>query len=160
VLLGAGGSPAYVRTVVRDNIKLGAQAAKRDWGDIDVAAYILMSPPGAKDEKILKSFLAFELAYSNPEYVKAANVDESQAGRIREALESKGLDEAVRFVSDDVVDALSACGEPEKLREKIQEHIESGVKHPVICPTTMKSESVKRMIDVTSGFLSEMTAHG
>jgi len=158
VLLGAGGSPAYVRTVVRDNIKLGAQAANRDLSDADVAAYILMSLGGAQDEKILKSFLAFELAYSNPEYVKAANVDDSQARRIREALEGKGLKAAIKLVSDDALDTLSAFGKPDKLREKIQEHVESGVKHPVICPTTMRAENVKKMIDVTSGFMSEITA--
>jgi len=158
LLLGAGIPPAYVRSIVRDNIKLGAQAVNRNPNQLDLAEYVLMSLGGAQDEKIIKSFLAFELAYSNPEYVKAANVDESQANRIRETLESRGVDDAIKLVDNDALNTLSAFGKAEKIREKIQERVESGTKHPVICPTTTKAESVKKMIDVTSKFWKEISA--
>jgi len=157
LLLGAGCPPAYIRTIVRDNIRLGAEAANRDWRKMDVAEYILTSLGGREDERIIKSFLTFELAYSNPEYLKAANVDSSEASKIRTTLEGKGLRAALKLVTHDALDTLSAFGKPEKLREKIQEHVESGIKHPVICPVTVRADGVRKIIKTTSGFLNEMT---
>ena len=157
LLLGAGCPPAYVRTIVRDNIKLGAEAANRDSAKIDVAEYILTSLGGRQDERIIKSFLTFEVAYSNPEYLKAARIDDVEAEKVRTTLESRGLHAALELVSHDTLDTLSAFGRPQKLREKLQEHIESGVKHPVICPVTVRPDGVKKIIKATSEFLHEMT---
>jgi len=133
VLLTAGCSPQYVKYAV-ENIKIGAKKADRDPNEIDVATYVLysVSKTGRVNNKAMKGFLAYALSYSDPKYLKMSGFDETDVKLIRETLETKGMAEASKLLTDAMVNTYTATGTRERCREKLEEYKVAGITLPII----------------------------
>ena len=133
VLLTAGCSPQYVKYAV-EKVKIGAKKAGRDPARIDIATYVLcsMSKTGRVNNKAMKGFLAFSLSYSDPKVLKMSGFDESDVKPIKETLETKGMAEAAKLVTDAMVRTYTATGTPERCREKLEEYKDAGIALPII----------------------------
>lgn len=133
VLLTAGCSPQYVKYAV-ENVKIGAQRANRDPAKVDVAAYVLLSvsKTGRVNNKAMKGFLAYALSYSDPKHLRMSGFDETDVKPIKETLETKGMAEASKLVTDAMVNTYTATGTRERCREKLEEYKDAGVTLPVI----------------------------
>ena len=133
VLLTAGCSPQYVKYAV-ENIRIGAKKADRDPNKIDVATYVLYSTSktGRVNNKAMKGFLAYALSYSDPKYLKMSGFDEPDVKPIKENLETKGMAEASKLVTDAMVSTYTAAGTPERCREKLEEYKDAGITLPII----------------------------
>ena len=151
VLLTAGCAAPYVRNMVVENVAKGAEESGRSAKDIDITAYLLASvEPTAAEKHILKSFIAFELSYASPEYLKASEADEALAESVRSTLQSDGLAAAAAKVDDETLRHFTAYGKPREIGERIREYIEAGLKTPSILPIAKQPQRVKRVIDVVA----------
>jgi len=132
VLLTAGCSTNYVRWAI-ERLRSGAEKAGRRLEAIDVACYILYSPNETGiAHKVIKGFVAFSVAHSDPEILKRDGFTHEEIFKVRDALDKYGLEEASRRVSSDMVETYSIVGGPRKLRERIIEYVDAGVKLPII----------------------------
>ncbi len=136
ILLSLGSAPRYVKHFVVKNLKIGAEKAGRNIDEIDIATYILCSVSKDKNEehKAAKGFITYALAYTPKEILNVCGYDEEEIKPVRETLETKGLKEAMKHVTDDMFKTFAAIGTPEECKDKIEEFIEKGTKHPIILP--------------------------
>jgi len=136
VLLSLGSAPQYIKHFVIKNLKIGAKKARRDIEEIDIATYILCSVSKDRKEEhgAAKGFVTYALAYTPKEILNVCGYSEEEIEPIREILETKGLKEAMKHVTEDMFKTFAAIGTPEECREKIEEFIEMGTKHPIILP--------------------------
>jgi 5,10-methylenetetrahydromethanopterin reductase len=136
VLLSLGSAPQYVKHFVIKNLKIGAEKAGRSLDEIDIATYILCSVSKDRNDehKAAKGFVTYAIAYTPVEILEVCGYSEDDVKPIREALETKGLKEAMKHVTEDMFKTFAIIGSPEECREKIIEYIEMGTKHPIILP--------------------------
>jgi len=135
VLFSVGSPIPYVKYAI-ENLKIGARRANRTPSEIDVGCYIACAPskenrpPG----KIVRGFVAYMASYASEEVLRMSNVDSSEASRIRGVLETKGMAEASRYVSDEIVGKFCAFGNPKGIIERVEEYVSSGVDLPILFP--------------------------
>jgi len=138
VLLTAGCSPKYV-TTAKKNIRIGAEKTGRDPSSIDVACYIICSVSDSSDKAFEAARSLVGLTISPPEYGKLVleetGLDPSLLDRIGQVpTDDEGIRRLSKVVTDEMVDALSASGTPERFRKKLDEYMSSGVDLPIITP--------------------------
>ncbi len=136
VLLTTGSSVEYVKWAVK-NIRIGADKTGRDPSNIDVLASVLFSV--SEDHEQAEKFVRKRLAYllSLPEFdpiLAATQIDMKNVASIRNA--RKRSDEAtmIKYLTDDLLHAFSACGTLEQCERKLSEYRSAGVKIPLIKP--------------------------
>jgi 5,10-methylenetetrahydromethanopterin reductase len=134
VLLTAGCSPQFVRSAT-DHIRLGASKAGRDYNEIDIAGFILTSLSNGHGSRIgLRGFLSYALAYASKEYLMMSGVNEEEIALIKNAFFVKGMEEAARLVTDDILSIFAAVGDMYTCMSKVEEYVKAGLKLPVILP--------------------------
>lgn len=135
VLFSVGLPPPYVKYAI-ENLTIGAKRANRSVSEVDVGCYIACAPLKKNNPagKVIRGFVAFMVSYASEEVLKMSNLESSDALRIREVLEKKGMAEASKHVSDEMIEATGAFGTPEKIIERIEEYASYGAKLPILIP--------------------------
>lgn len=134
VLLTAGCSPLYVKFAT-EHIRAGAEKAGRDYGEVDIAAFILTSQSdGPKHNLGLKGFLAFALAHASREYLRNSGVSEEEVEPIRRAFLQGGMEAGAKLLTEDILNTFSACGDARGCISRIGEYVDAGVKLPIVLP--------------------------
>lgn len=127
-------SPLFIREAA-DRIAAGAERAGRSLDQVDRAAMVIASvhedPSIAR--QIPRGLLATLLAVPEGEHILSHNgLDGSQAGRIRHALTTQGMRQAISHVSDEMVDRLTVSGTREQVTAQVAELLDAGLDHPVL----------------------------
>ncbi len=143
VLFTAGFSVFNVKQAM-PLVKRGAGNSGRSLGDLKVGTYLASSLGEASKE--VKGFLAFDVAYSRPENVIAVGIAEKKVTEIHDAVMKKGLLEASRLVSDDIVDQFAACGTKGEIQSKVEEFRKEGVTEPILLPMGTDAAALIRSV--------------
>jgi len=152
-LISVGFSPEHTKKAI-ENIKIGAEKAKRKFEDLDIAAYILFSP--SKDGTIseaTKGFISLCVTqFFDMETLRLSGFKEDEVEKIKESYTKGGYKEAVKYITDDMVNALGVAGTPEKCHEGLERYEKVGVKIPIILPLGV--DDVKFAINTASEYAS------
>ena len=144
VLLTVGCSPKYVQEA-RRQLKIGAENAHRSLDHFEVAAYVFSSL--SDSSKVVRELLALEIADSSNEFLVANGVEPSSVEPMRKTFRERGIRAASELVTKELLDTLSACGPPDKIRTILQRYEDAGATLPVIMPVDTE---VPRLIDTLS----------
>jgi 5,10-methylenetetrahydromethanopterin reductase len=132
VLLTAACSPEYVKYAV-ENVKIGAERADRDPETIDVASHILYSV--SEDLQVARNATKKDLVSClYPIMLELSGFDKAHTEPLLSALKRGSFQEASKHVSDDMVDAFTASGSPERCQKKLKEYEAAGVTLPIVNP--------------------------
>jgi 5,10-methylenetetrahydromethanopterin reductase len=134
-----------------EQIKIGAKRSQRNLEEIDVTNVLALSMSKNVDEaiKLVKPFVTFEVADATPIMLEKVGLTEEDAIPIRKAM-SKGIFNAAKYVTDEMVELFSVTGTPDMCTEKIHQFMKTGINHLVF----MNPFGPK--MDETFNFLSQI----
>jgi 5,10-methylenetetrahydromethanopterin reductase len=149
VLLNSFMSSGYTKFVIAE-VHDAARDCGRDPNDVEYAQFI----PVAMSEDIhsaraaARRVLAMYLG-GQSHVAQAAGIDPGLAKRLQTTLggwppPASGVEQAMRLVSDDLVDELTACGDADYCRERVRERRNAGVSHPIVFPLMSNTAEVCR----------------
>jgi 5,10-methylenetetrahydromethanopterin reductase len=129
VQLGAIVSPGYVRWSW-EQIARGAQAAGRDPSQIDLASNVLVSvdpdPRAARDA--VRTVLAYYIHRVEPVVLSTSGADPEEIERVRRTVLEESLEAGAGLVTDGLVDAFAAAGDPDHVAARLLEYAQAGLR--------------------------------
>ena len=148
VLLNYMVAPAYNAQAMAA-LATGAERAGRTVDDLDRPQLVVCSVDRDRGLALDRSReLLTQYLGQQPHIMKASGVDPALIEEIGKVLtwpaERDEIRRAMRLVSDDVVQQITASGSPEECRAKVAEYVEAGATCPVLYPL---GEDVRLMID-------------
>jgi 5,10-methylenetetrahydromethanopterin reductase len=129
VQLGAIVSPGYVRWAW-EQIARGAQAAGRDPSEIDLASNVLVSvdPDPRVARNAVREVLAYYIHRVEPIVLSTSGADPLEIDCVRHAVLEDGLAAGVGLVTDGLIDAFAAAGDPDHVATRLQEYARAGLR--------------------------------
>ncbi|HLZ28326.1 MAG TPA: LLM class flavin-dependent oxidoreductase [Chloroflexota bacterium] len=129
VQLGAIASPGYVRWS-RDQIARGARAAGRDPAEVDLVSNVLVSvdPDRRAARDAVRSVLAYYIHRVEPVVLSTAGADQREVQRVRLTVIQDGLEAGAELVTDGLIDAFAAAGDPDDVTTRLQEYARAGLR--------------------------------
>ena len=147
VLLNALLSTAYTRGA-REWIAAAAQRAGRRPSAVDCPqlVFVAMSKNPSEAQNAARRMVTMYLA-QKPHFGKANALDPDFLRRLNEAIGSwpprpGGVESAMSFVDDSIVDQLAVAGAPDHCRQRIQDWVEAGAAYPIVVPITDNCEEI------------------
>ncbi|MEM2897458.1 MAG: 5,10-methylenetetrahydromethanopterin reductase [Candidatus Bathyarchaeia archaeon] len=121
-------SPLEYMEFAKEKIEEGAKKAGKDFSKIDIANWLPFAVSKSSEEakELVKIDICFMVADSPSIVHEKIGLSIDEVNSIREAL-SKGLDEAAKLVTGEMIDAFSIAGTPSECVEKIHKFIDAGV---------------------------------
>ena len=115
---------------------------------IDVACYVLanVSDDVAKAERETKSyyFLVYQVAeVFRAEVFEPYDLDEKDLVGVKEAWRKKDLAAAAKAMPDEVLEALTLTGSPDRCGERLKDYRKAGVNLPIIMPIGDVNAAIK-----------------
>jgi 5,10-methylenetetrahydromethanopterin reductase len=141
VLINGLLSTDYTRWAV-DRIKSGVAKAGRDFDAIDRPQFVNVAMADDPDEaRHVAKYLVTKYLGQQPHIGKASGLDEDFLRRLNEIMggwpaRPGGVEDAMAFVSDEIVDRHAVSGDPLHCRGRIGEWVEAGATYPIIVPMT------------------------
>lgn len=132
-------SPALMTPeVTADKVGI-VRRGERTGKAIDVASYVLtnISEDVAKAEMETKSyyFLVYQVAeVFRPEVFEPYDLDEKDLVGVKEAWRKKDLAAAAKAMPDEVLEALTLTGKPDRCVERLKDYRKAGVNLPILMP--------------------------
>lgn len=130
--------PEYNDNAIKQ-IEIGAEKAGRTLEDIDRPQLVVCSVDEDHDKaldgarKLLTQYLA-----QQPHIAKASGVSPDIVKKIQAILgwpaTPEQIEEAKKFVSDDLIEHITASGTPDEARAKVDEYRKSGATCPILYP--------------------------
>jgi 5,10-methylenetetrahydromethanopterin reductase len=122
---------------VVDNVKIGAEKAGRDWKELDIGAWcvITCAPDSAEAKRAARSIVAFYISSMPDEQLKLHGLDPGEMKAIVEVLGKGELDKAYEMTTPEVAEKLSIAGTPEECVAQIKEIESAGVNHMILTVT-------------------------
>jgi 5,10-methylenetetrahydromethanopterin reductase len=122
---------------VVDNVKIGAEKAGRDWKELDIGAWcvITCAPDSAEAKRAARSIVAFYISSMPDEQLKLHGLDPAEMKAIVEVLGKGELDKAYEMTTPEVAEKLSIAGTPEECVAQIKELEAAGVNHMILTVT-------------------------
>jgi 5,10-methylenetetrahydromethanopterin reductase len=147
-------SPAYNSDAL-DALAKGAAKAGRPVADIDRPQLVVCSVDHDRAKALdAARLLVTQYLGQQPHIMKASGVPQALLDDIAKVLTWPAThDEVVaasRLVPDDIVQMITASGEPDEVREKVSEYVATGCTCPILYPL---GEDVRLMIDTFAGGL-------
>jgi 5,10-methylenetetrahydromethanopterin reductase len=124
-----------------ENVKIGAEAAGRDWRDLDIGAWVAFAvgPDSEEAKRAARIMVAFYISSMPREQIERHGLDPDSLQPIVEALGRGDIETALDLTSPDVAERLSIAGTPAECVEKIKADIEpTGVNHMILAITDPK----------------------
>jgi 5,10-methylenetetrahydromethanopterin reductase len=152
VLLNYLVSPAYNRTAMAA-LEAGARRAGRRVEDIDRPQLVVCSLDRNRELALDRAReLVTQYLGQQPHIMKASGVDQSLLDEIGRVLTwpagPEEIRRAMRLVPDEVVQMITASGDPDECRAKVREYVAAGCTCPVLYPL---GDDVTAMIDAFAG---------
>lgn len=126
-------SPEFVRYAVREMQK-GASGKRRMKSRFPVLAYLILSTDkdSEKARAITKEAIARWIPVSAYQSVtRLAGVEDEDIEIIKKNVVQKGVKEAAKHVSDELVDRLVIAGSPDECTEKLKKYLDAGLTVPI-----------------------------
>ena len=142
--------PSY-NDMAMEQLAKGAEKSGRSLDDIDRPQLVVCSVHEDRDQAIrgTKMLLTQYLA-QQPHIAKASGVEQETVQKIQETLgwpaTKEQIEEAMQYVSDELVLRISATGTPDEARAQVREYVERGATCPILYPLG----DPRLMIDVFS----------
>jgi len=132
-------SEKYLRESFLPSLERGAKKAGRKREDIDVLVGFptVVSDDPESRQWIKPQVVMFATAYgSSPSYQEIVRQSgfEKNLGGILEAIARGSMEEAVRHVSDQMVDTFTLCGTPKEVAARMESYRSAGVDVPMMNP--------------------------
>jgi 5,10-methylenetetrahydromethanopterin reductase len=120
-----------------ENLKIGADRAGKDWQELDIGAWcvITCAPDSDEAKRTARSIVAFYLSSMHDEQLERHGVDPAETKRIVEVLGTGDLETAYDLTTPEIVEKLSIAGTPEECVARIKEIESTGVNHFICCIT-------------------------
>ncbi len=152
VLLNYMVSPDYTRRAL-DRIAAGARQAGRSVDEIARPQLVVCSLGKDRDLALDRSReLLTQYLGQQPHIMKASGVDPGLIEEIGKVLTwpagPEEIKKAMRLVPDDAVQMITASGEPDECRAKVEEYVAAGATYPILYPL---GDDVRLMIDTFAG---------
>jgi 5,10-methylenetetrahydromethanopterin reductase len=129
VQLGAIVSPGYVRWSW-SQISDGATRAGRNPADLDLASNVLVSVD--RDAHLARAAVRHVLAYYihrvESVVLSTSAADPEEIERVRRSVLDSGVEAGARVVSDGLIDAFAAAGEPDHVAARLHEYVRAGLR--------------------------------
>jgi 5,10-methylenetetrahydromethanopterin reductase len=129
VELGAIVSPGYVRWSWQQ-IAAGALEAGRDPASLDLASNVLVSVDrdrqAARDA--VREVLAYYAGRVEPVVLSTSGADPEEIERLRLATHEGGVAAGVPLVTDGLIDAFAAAGEPDEVAARLRQYADAGLR--------------------------------
>jgi 5,10-methylenetetrahydromethanopterin reductase len=122
-----------------EHLRIGAQRAGRDFEEIDRPQLVVCSVHQDKAIALdgARALLTQYLA-QQPHIAKASGVSDDVVKQIQNILgwpaTKEQIQEAMKFVPDDLVQRITASGTPEEVKAKVREYTEHGSTCPILYP--------------------------
>jgi 5,10-methylenetetrahydromethanopterin reductase len=131
------------------HLETGAKKAGRKLEDIDRPQLVVCSvdPDHKRAVQAAKELLTQYLA-QQPHIAKASGTPEETVRKIQSILgwpaTKEQIHEAMQFVSDELIERITASGTPAEVRQRVEEYSRNGCTCPILYPL---GDDVKLMID-------------
>ncbi len=122
-----------------EHLRIGAQRAGREFDEIDRPQLVVCSVHQDKSTALdgARALLTQYLA-QQPHIAKASGVSDDVVKQIQNILgwpaTKEQIQEAMKFVPDDLVQRITASGTPEEVKAKVREYVEHGCTCPILYP--------------------------
>src|SRR5438270_8829924 len=141
-------SPAYNEPALQHS-DAGARKAGRDLSEVDRPQLVVVSMDTDRARALDNAReLVTQYLGQQPHIMKASGVSEDVLNEIHSVLTWPATEEQIRaamkMVPDDVVQLITASGEPDEVRAKVQEYVDTGCTCPVLYPL---GDDVRMMIE-------------
>jgi 5,10-methylenetetrahydromethanopterin reductase len=129
VELGAIVSPGYVAWAW-EQISAGAAAAGRDPATLDLASNVLVSVDAdrraARDA--VREVLAYYAGRVEPVVLSTSGADPDEIERLRTATIEGGVAAGIGYVTDGLIDAFAAAGDPDEVADRLRAYAQAGLR--------------------------------
>ncbi len=104
-------------------IREGAKKSKRNFKDLDIAAYMATSVDNniEKARSVVKTVVAFITASSPESSLEHHDISPADVAKVRKYLGNGEIQKATAAVTPDMIDAFSVCGPIAKLKARLDE---------------------------------------
>ncbi len=137
VLLNAYVPPAYVRYAVQE-IRQGAQEAGRDPHAIDIACMLVIrltdDPNSLRPTLKQRIVRLLEEPYVGEILLEKGGFDPAILQPLRTSAATDGGKEAIKLISDEMVDAFYVIGPADRCKERLAAYRQAGVDLPLLLP--------------------------
>ena len=119
---------------VVENVKKGADKAGRDFGDLDIGAWVVtvVAEDSAAAKQAARILVAFYISSMPPEQLARHGIEASELAPVVEALGAGDVQKAVGLFEPHYAEKLSLAGTPEEVVAKIKTDLEpAGVNHMI-----------------------------
>ncbi len=151
-ILTAGSSPHYTRNAVK-YIKEGAQRSKRDTTDFEIVSLLVTSVSKRAEEAISAVKAVVTSLFSRPGraemMIPLKELDLESVDKIRNAVMKNRISEAFRYITDEMVDAVTLSGTYDHCIQRLREYVSSGVTIPVLMP--VHPHQIQDVLDLIRG---------
>ena len=149
-----GESPQSLSRIVSE-IKNSSEKRGRSLKDITISAYLLSlvssTTKDALDAARKDPFVAYMLSVQDDYLYEETGIDPSSKRPIAENYFKGRLDEARKYITDEILEAFTLCGTKKELESRVEEYKKSGLNLPILQPISMRNEDVLSIIEVASG---------
>src|SRR5215204_1186074 len=147
-------SPSY-NTTALEHLSIGAERAGRSLDDIDRPQLVVCSLDDDRQQALDNArLLVTQYLGQQPHIMKASGVPESLLEDIGRVLTWPATHEQVvaasKLVPDEIVQMITASGQPDEVRQKVGEYVDNGCTCPILYPL---GDDVRMMIDTFAGGL-------
>ena len=132
-------SPDYTRGMIQ-NLRTGAQKAGRSLNGFEQPQLVNISMSEDQDKaREVSRYLVTKYLGQQPHIGKAAGLEQELLERINRTMggwpaRPGGIEDAMKLVSDDVVDSLTISGNEDHVKDRVHEWIEAGITYPILLP--------------------------
>ena len=152
VLLNAYTPSSYVSYAAAE-VRDAAREAGRDPDEVDIACMLVVRPTEDPDGMLasLKPRVVrlLDEPYVGEILLERGGFDPSILPGLRSSVKAGGGREAVRLISDEMVDSFYLVGPPERCAERVAEYRDAGVDLPLLLPRLEDYDAVARGMAVT-----------
>ncbi|MHA1712590.1 MAG: LLM class flavin-dependent oxidoreductase [Candidatus Ranarchaeia archaeon] len=129
--LGAVSSPFYTRWAVKQ-ISIGAKHVGRDPKKIPVHGHVLtcIDNDPMKAHDIARPLVAFYFSFLEKVMFTGTAISEQDLEPIKEAYRNRRPEEAVKYVTNKMIDTVGAVGSPEDVIKGLRRYLGTGLNYP------------------------------
>jgi 5,10-methylenetetrahydromethanopterin reductase len=155
VELGAIVSVGYTRWAL-EHVHAGARSAGRDPATVDISAPLFLSVRADAREArdAVRPQLAYYLHRVEPVVRDHSGADPAALARVVEAVAAGGVAAGAPLITDEIIDAFTASGDPEHVGRRLQEYADAGIRGLILQDPTGTGRS-----DALRLFAREVAPH-
>ena len=144
-------SPKYTRELI-SCLDRGAKKAGRSLATFDRPQLINVSMSDNPAEALEHTrYLITKYLGQQPHIGKASGLEPELLERIKETMggwpaRPGGVEEAMKLVSDDIVNSMTVSGNASRIKDRIQEWLDVGISYPVILPLSNNYDEIVQQL--------------